>query len=92
MSHITHDELNRQLAEANKKVVVGDMYKHYKYPDREYYVEKLAIQESTEKICVIYKDIKSMSAPSFVRDLDSWLEIVEWEGKYVSRFVLAPQK
>lgn len=92
MAQISHNELNKKIAEASKKIVVGGIYKHYKYPDREYYVEKLAIQEATEKICVIYKDIKSISAPSFVRDLDSWLESVEWEGKSVPRFVLAPIK
>lgn len=90
MSHISHDELNERIREASKKVVVGGVYKHFKYPDREYYVEKLAIQEATEKVCVIYKDIKSISAPSFVRDLDSWLDKVEWEGKTVPRFVLSP--
>lgn len=90
MSHISHDELNKRISEAGKKVVVGGVYKHYKYPYREYYVENLAIQEATEKVCVIYKDIKSISAPSFVRDLDSWLETVEWEGKSVPRFVLTP--
>lgn len=89
MTHISHDELNKRIAEAGRSIVIGGVYRHYKYPDWEYYVEKLAIQESTEKICVIYKDIKSPSAPSFVRNLESWLETVEWEGKQVPRFVLA---
>jgi hypothetical protein len=78
------------VSEASKKVVIGGVYKHFKYPDREYYVENLAIQEATEKVCVIYKDISQLSTPSFVRDLDSWLETVEWEGKKVPRFVLTP--
>lgn len=87
MAHISHDELNKRLAEAGELVVIGGVYRHYKYPEREYFVEKLAIQEATEKVCVIYKDIAAISAPSFVRDLDSWLETVEWEGKMVPRFV-----
>ena len=91
MNHISHDELNKQIADASKKVVVGGVYKHYKYPEHDYLVEKLAIQEATEKICVIYKDISSLSALSFVRDLDSWLETVEWEGKTIPRFVLAQE-
>lgn len=90
MSHLSHDELNSRIAVASKKVVVGGVYKHYKYPEREYYVEKLAIQEASLKICVVYKDLSNISAPSFVRDLDSWLESVEWEGKLVPRFVLTP--
>lgn len=86
MAHLSHDELNKRLAEASKQVVIGGVYRHYKYPEREYFVEKLAIQEASEKICVIYKDIAAISAPSFVRDLDSWLETVEWEGSTVPRF------
>ena len=89
MSHISHDELNEQIAQASKFVTVGAIYKHYKYPSRKYLVEKIAIQEASEKICIIYRDASAPSAPSFVRDLDSWLENVPWEGKIVPRFVLA---
>lgn len=88
MTHKTHDELNQDLQSAREQVVIGGLYRHYKYPAREYFVENLAIQEESLKVCVIYKDIASLSAPSFVRDLDSWLETVEWEGKRVPRFLL----
>lgn len=84
--HLTHEELNSRLAGASAKVVLGGVYRHYKYPERKYFVEKLAIQEESQKVCVIYKDIASISAPSFVRDLDSWLESVEWKGETVPRF------
>ena len=90
MTHISHDELNKKIAEAAELVNVGAIYKHYKYPERDYFVEKIAIQEATEKICVIYHDASVSSSPSFVRDLDSWLETVRWEGKMVPRFVLTP--
>lgn len=86
--HLTHEELNAGLAEASAKVVIGGIYRHYKYPERKYFVEKLAIQEESQKVCVIYKDIASLSAPSFVRDLDSWLDHVEWDGQKVPRFLL----
>jgi hypothetical protein len=88
MAHISHDDLNRKLSAAVKLVSIGSVYKHYKYPLRDYKVTILAVQEATEKICVIYKDISEPDAPPFVRDLDSWLEKVEWEGKAVPRFVL----
>ncbi len=88
MTQLSHDKLNEMVRVASKHVVIGGVYKHYKYPEREYFVEKIAIQESTLKVCVIYKDIASISSPSFVRDLDSWLENVEWEGKTIPRFVL----
>lgn len=92
MSHASLGELNRQILEATKLVEVGGVYKHYKYPERDYIVEKIAIQEATEKVCVLYKDISEPDAPSFVRDLDSWLENVEWQGVIVPRFKLVHTK
>lgn len=88
MSHITHDELNKKIEEAGKLVVIRGIYKHYKYPERNYLVEKIAIQEATEKLCVVYHDVSVPNSPSFVRDLDSWLETVEWEGQKVHRFAI----
>lgn len=90
MTQVAHEELNKKIEEATKQVVIGGVYRHYKYPERKYFVERIAIQEASLKPCVLYKDIASISAPSFVRDLDSWLETVEWEGKMVPRFVLTP--
>lgn len=90
MSHITHAELNKKIEAAAKLVTVGATYKHYEYPERNYIVEKISIQEATEKICIIYHEASAPGSPSFVRDLDSWLETVQWEGKMVPRFVLSP--
>lgn len=86
MAHVGHEELNKRIAAANKLVTIGAIYKHYKYPDRDYFVEKIVIQEATLKVAVLYRDVASSIAPSFVRDLDSWLEIVEWQGQVVPRF------
>jgi len=85
-SHISHDELNQKLIDASKQVEVGAIYKHYKFPDRNYRVTNLAIQEAIEKVCIIYQDVADPTAPPFVRDLDSWLETVEWQGSLVPRF------
>ena len=90
MTSTTHGDLDKRIKEAEKQVVIGGVYRHYKHPERKYFVERVAIQEATLKPCVLYKDIATLSAPSFVRDLDSWLENVEWEGKMVPRFVLTP--
>jgi hypothetical protein len=87
MPHVTHEELNKRIAEAGKQVKLGGLYRHYKFPDRDYLVEKICIQEESEKVCIIYRNTRESDAPSFVRDLDSWLETVEWEGKIVPRFV-----
>lgn len=86
MTHISHHLLNKKLAEAKNTVQVGCYYQHYKYPDRKYKVILLAVQEATEKVCVIYQDVAHDNAPPFVRDLDSWLEIVEWQGAKIPRF------
>jgi len=87
-SHQSHESLSKILIDASKNVLVGGIYRHYKYPDRVYKVLMLAVQEATEKICVIYQDIAHPDAPPFVRDLDSWVEHVEWEGEQVPRFLL----
>jgi hypothetical protein len=92
MTHTSHDDLNKQILAASKIVQIGGVYKHYKYPERDYIVEKIAIQEATEKVCVLYKDISEPNAPSFVRDIDSWLENVEWHGVIVPRFKLVHTK
>lgn len=90
LQHLTHEELNKQIKEASELVAIGGVYKHYKYPERKYFVEQICIQEATQKVCILYKDIASLNAPSFVRDLDSWLEDVNWEGKTIPRFILIP--
>ncbi len=88
MPHISHEELNKRIAEAAKLVTIGAIYKHYKYLERNYLVEKICIQEANEKVCIVYKDVAASNPVSFVRDLDSWLETVEWQGKIVPRFTL----
>lgn len=85
---ITHKELNKSISSASTQVLIGAIYRHYKYPDRKYKVIMLAVQEATEKICVIYHDVAHDNSPAFVRDLDSWLETVEWKGEKVPRFTL----
>jgi hypothetical protein len=86
MTHISHAELNKRIAEASKLVELGAIYKHYKYPDRDYQVLGYVIQEATEKVAIRYRNILEDDAPEFVRDLDSWLETVEWNEVIVPRF------
>ncbi len=86
MTHISHAELNKRIADASKLVELGAIYKHYKYSDRDYKVLGYVIQEATQKIAIRYANIQEVNAPEFVRDLDSWLEKVEWHGAIVPRF------
>ena len=85
-SHQNHEALNKLLFDASKHVNVGSAYRHYKYPNRKYKVIMLAIQEDSQQVCVVYQDVARIDAPPFVRNLDSWLESVEWEGLIVPRF------
>ena len=86
--HISHTELNQRIKAASAQVILGSIYKHYKYPERDYKVLGFAIQEASQKVCVRYRNSKEDDAPEFIRDLDSWLETVEWEGKTIPRFSL----
>ncbi len=86
MTHITHEELSKKINDASKLVQLDGIYKHYKFPDRNYKVLGYVIQEATEKVAIRYKNISEDNAPEFVRDLDSWLEQVEWQGALVPRF------
>lgn len=86
MSHISHDELNKLIIGVSLNLPVGSIYHHYKYPDRDYQVLGYAIQEASQKVCIRYKNIKENNAPEFVRDYDSWIESVEWNGAIVPRF------
>lgn len=88
MAHISHTILNKRIDEAKSLVKIGSIYKHYKFPERNYKVLGFSIQESSEKVCVRYQNVNEENAPEFVRDLDSWLETVSWEGKTIPRFQL----
>lgn len=85
MSHPPEEETLKLLAEAGKKVIVDSIYFHYKNPQNTYRVLHLALQEATDKVCVIYQ-AQYGSKLIFVRDLDSWLESVIIDDQTVSRF------
>ncbi len=85
MSHTSLEELTARRQDAQGKVEVGAIYSHYRNPKLQYEVINIGIQEATEKICVIYKALYGDDIV-WVRDLDAWLEPVEYEGKKVARF------
>lgn len=87
MSKKTNEELVEELKEGAKIVKVGGIYAHYKHPDNLYKIMGLAIQEATNKVCVIYRTEYGKQI-IFIRDLDNWIEKVEVEGKKVPRFTL----
>ena len=73
MEHKDHAAIEKELESAHAKVKVGSTYRHHKDPTKLYRVTGIAVQEATDKICVIYR-AEYNSKLVFVRDLDSWLE------------------
>jgi hypothetical protein len=92
MSHTkTHAELAGEINAIKEQIFVGATYFHYKNPTNLYLVVDIAVQEATEKLCVIYKALYEPHL-TFVRDVDSWLEQVNVDGKMVDRFTLTQEK
>lgn len=85
MAHTTLEELNNKLKKAQEQVTVGAVYRHYRDTKLQYKVLSVGLQEATEKVCVVYQSLYDPKI-TWVRDLDSWLDTVTFEGKMVSRF------
>jgi hypothetical protein len=86
-NHKKHNQLHQELEEAERRVVVGGIYSHYKYPENTYKVINLGFIEATDSVCVIYQAVYDQKLV-FVRPLDSWLETLSWDGGEVARFKL----
>ena len=85
--HKKHTELHKELELAEKKVVIGGIYSHYKHSGNTYKVLRLGFLEADDSVCVIYEATYDQEL-TFVRPLESWLEAVDWNRKKVSRFKL----
>lgn len=79
----SEEQLKTELENARKLVPQGK-YTHYKHPeDPRYEVVGVGIIESTEEICVIYKNNLGWH---WVRTLEDFTSEVEVDGKKVKRF------
>lgn len=85
MSHISQEELARQLAEAGREVSVGGRYVHYKDPTKEYVVKSFGVLEATDEVAVIY-EAQYGEKVSFIRPLASFCARVLVDGVSVPRF------
>ena len=83
MSKLSFEELEKILRDAEQQVPLGSKWRHYK--GGEYEISKHAILEESQKVAVVYTSLAHPSV-SFVRPLSIWQEIVEWNGKSISRF------
>jgi hypothetical protein len=84
MPHTPLAELVVKLEEAQKKITIGDVYRHYKTRQL-YEVLYVALQENIDDACIVYQPV---SGPRliWVRNLESWLEEIEVDGVTVPRF------
>ena len=82
MSHTSVSNLLKIINNAETRVNVGKRYYHYKSPEKEYKVIRVALMENNEKPAVIYTD----GTLTWIRDLDVWCEKVDHNGELVSRF------
>lgn len=80
---LTEDELLQRLDSARTQVSVGSLYKHYK--GNLYKVIDLAILESNNIICVIYR-AQYGNELIFIRPVSVWIEEIELDGKPLKRF------
>lgn len=87
MAHAADDELRKGLAEAKKKIKVGQVYSHFKDPTKRYLIEFIGFWEQTDEVCVGYRGLYG-GRYLFVRLLSVFLEEVEVHGKNVPRFSL----
>ena len=72
------------MTDTPRELVVGGVYKHYKRGDT-YKVLFLATDSDTEKPVVVYQ-AQYGEGRVFTRELDIFLETVEYKGKMVLRF------
>lgn len=85
---MSQDEFNRLIAEAGERVKVGGEYAHYKDPERmRYRVVTLAVDEATERACVVYQPLYN-DGPPWIRTVDNFLETVETADGPKPRFRL----
>lgn len=85
MAHMTLEQLEQKRNEARKYIEIGALYYHYRDNTKLYKIIDLGIQEATEDVCVIYQSQYGENLV-WVRNLDSWQELVEVNGKKIARF------
>lgn len=81
----TSSTLTSAIKQTKEHIKIGNTYAHYKDPTKQYTVLHLAIQEATEKVCLVYQ-AQYGEKLIFVRDVDNWLEIIDHNGQKVPRF------
>lgn len=81
----TEPDFARLEREAAELVEVGATYEHYKNPEKRYTVVLIAIDEATERPCVVYKALYG-DGTIWIRSVENFLETVETPAGPKSRF------
>jgi hypothetical protein len=80
------DQLSGKIEEAYTRVEKGAEYTHYKDPTKRYEVVFLAIDEPTDKVLVVYREMYG-KAMVWVRTLEDFTSKVKLEdGIEIDRF------
>lgn len=88
--HKSYEQLRKELAEAATRILVGQLYAHYKHLDKPYKILGFVVWEATDQIAVLYQPIDKPDV-TFARPVNVWLETVEWEGRTLPRFAKVEQ-
>jgi hypothetical protein len=88
MAHLGQKQLSKIVTEAQTKVSVGAKYHHYKDTDQQYEVLAIALDEDTQKPCIVYKALYGKEIV-WMRTLENFLEEVETDQGKICRFNLS---
>lgn len=77
--------LQQELHSARSLIQVGDIYYHYKHPQRHYQIISLAFLESSEEMSVVYLSLYEPYL-TWIRPLTNFCEKVVVKGKMQNRF------
>lgn len=70
----TLDDLQKQVADAENKIKIGERYVHYRSREKQYEIVSIALLEESEEPCVVYRALYS-PALTWVRPVSRFLEM-----------------
>lgn len=90
--HRDPNALHSDSHQALQHVSVGEIYYHYKNPDKHYKIIAVALQEATEEPCIVYETMHGENGGLvWVRNLEDWLSMVDTDQGMVQRFTKLSQ-
>ena len=87
MDHKPNDQLRAEIKAAKQQIKLGSTYAHYKDDTKHYKVLNFVVLEEGDVVSVLYEQ-QYDDRLQFVRPVEVWLQVVEWDGKKLQRFKL----